>query len=122
MAWTLCTSSSAIVKAGANANSTIVDYSTSQTELDSFSTEAEGSIETATGKSYIADFASTPAGVQGALNDVCSSMVAMKIIAYDTRGYFSREADTLLNVNARIVDRGLKDLQDSKKYKLVSPV
>jgi len=48
-------------------------------------------------------------------------MVAMKLIAYDTTGYLSREADTLMNMNNDIIVKGMKDLEDFKKIKLRNP-
>lgn len=121
MAWTLCLSGPAIIKAGLNANSTIVSY-VPITDLDDFSDQAEGSIELETGKTYISNFSSLPAGIQGAVADICSSKIAMKIIGYDTTGYLSREADTLLNINVDIIQKGLKYLKDFTKIKLKSPL
>lgn len=121
MAWTLCLSGPAITKAGVNANSTIVNYGSNKVALDAFSDEAEGSIELETGKTMITSYASLAAGIQGAISDICSSKIAMKIISYDTTGYLSREADTLLNVHADIISKGMKDLQDHKKLHLNTP-
>ena len=118
MAWTLCTSASAVAKAGLNCNA----ISGSAITMAAWSNEAEGSIELETGKSYISSQASLPTGISGSVADVCSSKIAMKIIAYDTTGYLSREADTLLNVNADIIQKGIKDLTDFSKIKLKSPV
>lgn len=122
MVWTLCTSGQAIIKAGVNVNSDIVNYATNKTAMDAFSTEAEGSIDLETGKTIISSYASLPAGVQGAVNDVCSSKVAMKMIAYDLRNYLAREADTLLNVNNDIIVKGLSKLKEYTNLKLKSPV
>ena len=118
MAWTECTSGQAIVKAGVNANSTIT---ASGSVLVLWSTEAEGSIDLETGKTILSSYASLPAGVQGAVSDICSSKIAMKIIAYDTTGYLSREADILLNVNDDIITKGLAKLKEFTNLKLKSP-
>lgn len=123
MVWTMCTSQAAIDMAGTNANSTLIAYGgTNKTLLDNWSTSAEGSIEVATGKTYISNWASLPAGVSGALSDICAAKIAMKIIGYDTTGYLSREADTLLNINSDIIQKGLKDLKDYTQIKLKSPI
>ena len=119
MAWTFCTSEAAVAKAGVHKNSTA---SSAAVTMAAWSTEAEGSIEVQTGKSYLDNYSSLPAGVSAALADVCSSKVAMKIIAYDTTGYYAREADALLNVNSDIIQKGLKDLEDFSKIKLKSPI
>ena len=118
MSWTLCTSGAAVAKAGTHCNT----ISGSATEMAKWSDEAEGSIDLETGKTYIDSFSSLPTGIQGAVGDVCSSKIAMKIIAYDTTGYLSREADTLLNVNADIITKGIKDLENFTKIKLKSPL
>ncbi len=111
--WQLCTSGAAIAKAGANANS---DIATSGSALLGFYTESEGSISAelhtdATGTIQTGQ-------LSGALSDVCSSKIAMKIIMYDTTGYLSREADTLLNVNDDIITKGLSKLKDKKFQRL----
>jgi len=118
MAWTLCTSGSAVYKAGGNVNA----ISGSAVTMATWSDEAEGSIELETGKTYISSYASLPAGIKQAVGDVCSSKIAMKLISYDTTGYLSREADTLLNVNSDIIQKGIKDLADYSKIKLKSPI
>ncbi len=118
MSWTFCTSEAAVAKAGVNVSST----SSAVVTMATWSAEAEGSIEVETGKTYFDKYSSLPLGVSGALADVCSSKIAMKLISYDTTGYLSREADTLLNVNADIIQKGIKDLEDFSKIKLKSPV
>lgn len=116
-AWTFCTSAAAVAKAGANVSSA----SSAAVTMADWCIEAQGTIESQTGKSFIDNYSSLPAGVSGALSDVCSSMVAMKLISYDTTGYLSREADTLMNMNYDIVTKGMKDLEDFKKLKLKNP-
>ncbi len=118
MAWTECTSGSAVTKAGLNVSS----VSGSAVTMAQWSDESEGSIDLETGKSFLDDFSSLPSTIQGAIGDICSSKIAMKLISYDTTGYLSREADTLLNVNSDIIQKGLKDLKDFTKIKLKSPL
>lgn len=122
MAWTLCLSGPAITKAGANANPTIINYGSSQTELDAFSDEAEGSMELETGKALLDNFSNLATGVQGAIADICSSKIAMKIIVYDTTGYISREADALLNVNDDIITKGMTKLREFTNLTLKKPI
>lgn len=114
MSWTLCTSGSAIIKAGANANATIINWNAaSQVALNKMSDEAEGSICA----ELHTDFVTTPSTItqiQNALADICSSKIAMKICAYDTTGYLSREVDTILNVNDDIITKGINKLRDKK--------
>jgi len=111
MSWTLCTSGSAIAKAGAHANSTII---ASGSALAVWSTESEGRIVAETRRDFVDSYATVDSGTQGLLADVCSSLVAMKIVGYDTTGYLSREADTLLNVNDDIITKGVNILRDFK--------
>lgn len=114
MSWTLCTSGAAIVKAGAYANS---DIQTSGAILAAWSDEAEGRIcaECHT------DFVTNPpseAVISGALQDVCSAMIAKKMIAYDMTGYTStREAESMLDILDDDVNKGLIILKDKKKQR-----
>lgn len=118
MTWTLCTSEAAVLKAGTHANSAII---VSGAPLAVWSLEAEGRIELETRRTWVANHAGLAVGLSGALSDVCSSLIAMKIIGYDTTGYLTREADTLLNVNDDIASAGLKLLKDFKSNTLQTP-
>jgi len=118
MSWTLCTSGAAVYKAGEHVNSTV---SGSGLILAKWSDEAEGRIEAETRRSWVANYSGLSDGVKGILSDTCSSLIAMKIISYDTTGYLSREADTLLNVNDDIANDGLKILKDFKSNTLHTP-
>ena len=122
MAWTLCLSGSAIWKAGANVNATAVDYANNQVNIDQWSDESEGEIEALTGKSYVANIANLPHSLSGSVANVCSCLIAMKMIAYNTTGYLTREADTLLNLYDKIVNRGIAQLKNNEFLKLQSPV
>jgi len=118
MSWTLCTSGAAVYKAGEHVNSTV---SGSGVILAKWSDEAEGRIETETRRTWVSSYSTLSDGVKGILSDVCSSLIAMKIISYDTTGYLSREADILMNVNDDIVSKGLSILKDFKSNTLQSP-
>lgn len=118
MSWTLCTSGAAILKAGTHANSTII---ASGSALATWSTEAEGRIEAETRRTWVANYSGLSTGIKGVLGDVCSSLIAMNIVAYDTTGYLTREADTLLNVNDEKFSRGLAILRDFESNTLKTP-
>mgnify|MGYP007100103105 CR=1 FL=1 len=118
MSWTLCTSGAAILKAGTHANSTII---ASGASLAIWSTEAEGRIEAETRRTWVANYSTLLSGAKGILADVCSSLIAMNIIAYDTTGYLTREADTLLNVNDEKASRGLAILKDFESHTFKTP-
>ncbi len=118
MTWTLTTSTAAVIKAGTNANSTIT---VSDTALGKWSDEAEGFVEVATHRSWVANHSTLSTGIKNILSDVASSKIAMNIIAYDTTGYLSREADTLLNVNDDVIQKGIATLRDFKNSTLRTP-
>ena len=118
MVWTLCTSGAAIAKAGANVNSNIISYvGDYKTILDTWSLEAEDRINAECHTDFVANHA-TYLDISGALSDICSSLIAMNIVAYDTTGYLAREADILLNVNDEKANRGLAILKDKNKQRL----
>lgn len=112
MSWILCTSGSAVLKAGANANSTIT---ISGSALAEWSNEAEGAICTITRKDWVADYSAVKANFRPVLADLASDMIGMKIINYDMSGYTSRaEAQTMLDVLDENINRNIKALIDEK--------
>ena len=111
MSWTLCTSGPTIKKAGLNANSTIISYATNKATLDKWSDEAEGWVEQITNTSWVVNSATLSTSIAAALSDVVSSKIAMNIIAYDSTGYLSREADMLMNWNDDIITKGISALK-----------
>ena len=120
MSWKFCTSGSAIAMAGTNANSTLKSYE-EKTIMDGFSDYSEGTMELDTGMTLSGSFTTFATGVQHAIGDICASKIALKIIAYDTTGYLSREADALMNLNDDIVTKGIKRLKDHKNLTLNTP-
>lgn len=118
MSWTLTTSGAAILKAGANVNSDIIG---SGGRLLEWSNDAEGRIQAETRRTWVVSYDTLDTPIKNALSDVASSLIAMSIIGYDTTGYISREADSLLNINDDRVRQGLKVLKDFKSNQLKAP-
>jgi len=117
MTWTLCTSASAVAKAGTHCSA----ISGSAVTMAKWSDEAEGRIEAETRRSWVANYTGLPTGIKGILSDVCSSYVAMNIISNDPTGYITREADMLMNRNDDIINRGLAILKDFKSNTIQTP-
>lgn len=116
MSWTLCTSGQAILKAGANANSTIV---ASGASLALWSTEAEGRICAETHTDFVTNYSSYNSQIQGALQEAASSLIGIKIINYDMGGYTSRqEATTMLDVNNDTYNNCIKILSQKELQRL----
>jgi len=114
MAWTLCTSGSAIARAGANANSAITGYGSAEmaTALDRFSDDVEGTICTKIHSDVVTNFSSYATLIQGALADAAASWIANRIIVYDMSGYTSRqEAGTMLDFNDDSANEAIKKLE-----------
>lgn len=117
--WTLTTSGAAISKAGANANSTII---ASGSTLSKWSDDCEGYICSITRRNWVTSYTSVDGGVKSILSDITSSLVAKQIISYDMSGYTSRaEAQTMLNVQDDIIQRGIEILKDFKSNDLRTP-
>lgn len=111
MAWTLCTSGSAIRKAGANANSTIV---ASGSALSDWSDEAEAYVCDITRVDVVTNFGSLTSNGKQILQTLCSSLIAQRIIGYDMSGYFSRQAETMLDILENEIDRCERLVKDEK--------
>jgi len=111
MSWTLCTSGAAISKAGFNAN-------ISGGALAGWSDQAEGVINTITRKDWVTDYSSVKTNFKPILSDVCSDMIAMRIINYDMSGFTSRqEATTMLDVLRDNIVRNIENLKEDKVKK-----
>ena len=116
MSWHFCTSESAVAKAGTHCNA----ISGSAVTMAKWSDEAEGFIMVKTNTDFSGSYSILEPAVKGILSDVASSMIAKRIIVFDTTGYISREADTLMNMNDDIENRGLKVLE-GKPNQLKTP-
>lgn len=117
MAWTLCTSGSAVAKAGNHCSS----ISGSATTMAEWSTEAEGTICGIAGTDFITNYSNLLTPLKYMLADICSSMIAINIQKYDPTGYLINEADYLFNANDEIVQRGLGVLKDRNSNILKTP-
>ena len=113
MAWTLCTSGAAIIKGGANVNSTI---KASGSTLASWSDESEAIIANTARSDVVTNYASLTANGKQILGNLASSLVAQKMIHYDMSGFTSRaEAQTMLDILENDIRRGLKLIEDDKQ-------
>jgi hypothetical protein len=112
MSWTLCTSGACVIKAGKNASSSIT---ASGAQLATFSDEAEAFLAVDSRYDWVGNYASVKTNFKQALADVCSDIVASKIVNYDIPNYGSiKEATTLLDVLRDNIERALKNLRDDK--------
>lgn len=119
MAWTLCTSSAAVIKAGANVNA---DIQISGAHLEQWSNEAEGWIVAETRRNWVTKFSTLDIAIKNVLSDVCSSRIAKQMINYDMSGYTSRAEATLMqNIQDDVVTKGLKFLEDFKSNTIKTP-
>jgi hypothetical protein len=112
MSWTLCTSGACIVKAGKNANSNLI---VSGAILAQFSDEAEAFLAVDSRYDWVGNYASVKTNFKQALADVCSDIVASKIVNYSLDSYPNiKEATTILDVLRDNIERALKNLRDDK--------
>ena len=95
MSWTLCTSGSAIVKAGVNANSTIT---ASGSTLAAWSDEAEADVCTLARYDVIANYATLTTDGKKVVGKYCSAYIAQNIINYDPDAIGRSTATFMLNI------------------------
>ncbi len=118
MAWTLCSSGAAIVKAGVHANATIIADGASMALI---SEAAEGLVEAVCRRSWVANHAKLSTPIQGALANMTASIIASDIVVYDNTGYLPREADMIMNYNDEIYTRVLNTLKNFKSNEIKEP-
>ena len=112
MTWTLCTSGSAIHKAGENADATII---ASGSALADYSDEAEALCSVTARYNVVTNYASLTTEGKKILQDVASTYIAERIIKWNMSGFTSRgEATTMLNVLENDLQRNLKYLSEDK--------
>jgi hypothetical protein len=111
MSWTLTTSGAAILKAGLNANSSII---TSGASLAIWSDEVESTIAGLTKYDWVFNYSNIKTNFKFILDDTASGMIAKKIINYDMSGYTSRtEAQTMLDVLTDDINKNITELKDN---------
>ena len=115
MTWTLTTSGSAVLDAGTNANSTIT---ASGSALLIWSNQAEGKICAEGHYDFVTNYSALDTEIKNALDEVCSALIAKKIVSYDPSGYSSvREAETILDVLDDTITKGMNVLKDKVNLK-----
>lgn len=111
MAWTFNTSGSAISKAGANANATIV---ASGSTLAFWSDEAESMICSEARFDLITNFATVTSSGKQILSMVATAYIAQKIIGYQPEAIGTTESTLRINLLENDIRRGLKQLNEDK--------
>jgi hypothetical protein len=115
MSWTFTVSGSAIIKAGADASTTVTDFAI----LTEFSDETEGMICKRCRWDFRDSYSSLDQDTKDYLKEIASSDIARKIIWYDMKLYGRRiDAQTLLDINTDIVEKGIATLSDSKQNEI----
>ena len=123
MAWAddvkLGDESLSIIKAGAQVNTTLAVAANA--DLLEISKAVQGYICTKTRRDWVTAYADLSTQIKECLNELLTSMVAKYLISYDLTGYFTGEAQTLLNVHDDIVNDCLAILKDFKATELKTP-
>ena len=86
--------------------------------FDELSESTEGSIQTEIHSELVSAYSTLNDATQKTITDICSSRIALLLIAQDTTGYLAREADMLMNWNDDIQTKGLAKL-DEKQFQKV---
>ena len=114
MSWTIHTSGGAIATAGANVNSDIVDWATSQTELDAWSDEAESFVCNAARYDVVTNYGSITAKGKYILQSIADAYVAQKIISYEPEAIGLTGAALRLNMLQTQIQQGLNQIENEK--------
>lgn len=118
MSWTLCTSGSAIAKAGNNANSTIT---ASGSTLAAWSDEVESEICDITRYDVVTNYGDLTTNGKKILNRLASAMIAQQIITYDLGSYGSmRNAETILDFLEGQITKATAILREDKNKTYLS--
>jgi len=111
----LCTSGQAIIKAGVG----VSDISGSA-YIDTWISGASAKISTIARYDYVTNYSTLSTVGKNFLRDLCSDMVAIKIISYDMGGYTSRvEAEDMVNILRDNKLTGFGLLRDEKHRKFI---
>lgn len=112
MTWTLCTSGSAISKAGVARNAAIV---ASGSALAGWSDQAEAAACAIARSDVITNFGALTANGKQVLQDFCASWIAQQIVAHDLLGYGSqRAAETILDLLDNNITSAEKLIKEDK--------
>jgi len=112
MVWTLCTSGQAVIKAGTNANSTII---VSGQALKEWSEESESVISSVANVDVVTGFSGYTTNGKLILQRLCSNMIGQQIVGYDPAGYTNqREMETILDVLENQIRQDKALIKDDK--------
>ena len=117
MPFTLCSSAAITTKAGLGVNSTAAS---SEALLQRLSEQAEARIAAVSREDWVSLYSGLTAGTKEILDDACSNLAAIYLVAYDMSGYTSRvEAEDIINVlrDSALFNLGL--LKDQKRVKFI---
>lgn len=117
MGWTLCTSGSAIHRAGANANATIV---ASGSALLDYSNEAEQTICSIARYDVVTNYSLLTAQGKQILQQLAAALVAEDIINYQPSAYSTGEAISILNVLETKIKRNIELIAEQKVKKYLT--
>lgn len=106
---TYCLSGSVKLKAGTAVSSALTDANYSE-----WIQQAEAIINAKMRINLSGSYGTLNADVKRILEDAASSHAAMNAIYYDSSGYTSREARTLLNINYTRFNDAIQELKDKK--------
>ena len=109
MAFTFCTSGTAIAKAGANVNSDIIVSGTPMTE---WSDEAESICCNEARVDLLKNYSSLTSGGKEILSAITSSYIAQQIINYEPEAIGTSGATLRINILENNIRRGLKQIKD----------
>ena len=112
MTWTLCTSGSAITKAGLAASGSYIVGSGSL--LAGLSDEAEATICSIARYDVITNYANLKANGKNILQQLSSALVAEDIVNYQQTAYATGEAISLLNVLENKIKRNIDLISEDK--------
>lgn len=114
MSWTLCTSGSALKKAGVNANTNMTTYA-EKTFCDQLSDEAESIACDIARYDLVTNYASLTANGKAVCAQFCEAVVAQNIIGYDVDSLGRGTATLMMNVLENQKVEAQKILEDSNK-------
>jgi len=114
LSWTLCLSGSAILKAGANANTTITSYATNKTFLDQISDEAEQLACSLARSDVITNYSTLTTNGKQILAQYCEAVIAQNLISYDIDAIGRSTATQMLNVLETQKNEAIKIITDDK--------